>query len=99
VARVPRPAGRWARLNSDAISMMLGRASISAKELYERAGMSSPTFYARRNGKVPMSLNDVEAFARILNVSPLEVAVLANHLGELTPDTPESTGAAGQRRG
>ncbi|MFB8191325.1 hypothetical protein ACFC14_18560 [Microbacterium sp. NPDC055988] len=49
--------------------------------------MSSPAFYARKKGQVPMSLNDVEVFAQILNVTPLEVHMLANHLGKIDADT------------
>lgn len=81
------PAGSWALLTADAIGVYLKRSGLTAKSLYESAGMSPATYYARTSGRVSFTLNDVEALSVPLGVTPLDIALMATKLGELAPAT------------
>ncbi|MGW9159309.1 helix-turn-helix domain-containing protein [Microbacterium sp. NPDC055665] len=80
------PAGTWARLTADAIGVHLKRSGLTAKALYESAGMSPAMYHSRTSGRVSFTLNEVEALADALEVTPLEIAQMAAKLGELTPN-------------
>lgn len=85
VARGVRPAGPFARHAVEAIGVFRKRAGVTTKALYEAAGMSPVTFFARNDGRGSFSLNEIEAFARVIGVTPVDIVVMAASLGDLAP--------------
>lgn len=80
-------AGTLSRLTAEAITVYRQRAGLTSTALYEGAGMSAATYFARMRGRTSFTLNDIETFALLLGVTPDEISRLATKLGE-TASTP-----------
>lgn len=77
------PAGEWAQLTTEAIGVYAHRAGLTTREMLERAGITPSYYYARLSGRLPLTLNDVEALCKPLKATPLEIAQLAAKLSEV----------------
>lgn len=76
-----KPAGPWALLIADAITVLLRQSGLSTPAVLQGAGITAPYYYKRAAGDLPYTMNDVEAIAAVLQKTPLEIAVLAAQLG------------------
>lgn len=71
------PAGRYAQLTAEAIGIYAKRAGMNTTQLRTGAGMTYGYYYVRMAGRMPFSLNDIEALCKPLGVAPLDVAQMA----------------------
>lgn len=94
-----KPAGVWALLTADAITGLQRRSGMSTEEMVQGAGLSSPYYLKRAAGVLPYTLNDIEAIATVLQVTPLEIATLAAQLGEEPAALSSSGRLSGGSRG
>lgn len=93
-----KPAGVWALLTADAITGLQRRSGMSTEEMVQGAGLSSPYYLKRAAGVLPYTLNDIEAIATVLQVTPLEIATLAAQLADDSVATSTTEQAAGASR-